>query len=486
MILNHDLCYAALKSRDARFDGRFFTAVSTTGIYCRPICPATRPQSKNVHFYSTAAEASDAGFRPCLRCRPESSPGSPEWNGSSALVVRAIRLINEGVMDDGGLDAVSAHLHIGSRQLRRLFGEHLGVSPVTIAQTRRLHFAKKLIDETHLPMTDVALSAGYRSVRRFNDVFQKTYQRTPTELRRTNRGGKTAVSHLHLKLAYRPPFSWNSLISFLQMRAIPGVEAVQADSYSRTVQFGNLSGIITVQPIPDKNRLRLSVPTHLAGHLQLIAERIRRLFDLQADPAQISDHLSQDALLAPTVARYPGLRLPGCWDGFEIAVRAILGQQVSVKAATTISGRLVERLGLPITAVSPPHPSLTHIFPTPTQIVSADLSKLGLTTKRAETIRTLAQAVLNGELTFSTPVSLEEAIASMVKLPGIGDWTAQYIAMRALGEPDAFPAGDLILRRAATTTEKTITEKQLRQRADSWRPWRAYAAIYLWKSYTGK
>jgi AraC family transcriptional regulator of adaptative response / DNA-3-methyladenine glycosylase II len=272
------------------------------------------------------------------------------------------------------------------------------------------------------------------------------------------------------------------------MRAIPGVEAVQADSYSRTVQFGEQSGIITVQPIPNKNQLRLSVPTQLANHLQLIAERIRRLFDLQADPAEISEHLSQDVLLAPTIARYPGLRLPGCWDGFEIAVRAVLGQQVSVKAATTISGRLVERLGTRITAVSETavsatHPSLTHTFPTPTQIVSADLSKLGLTTKRAETIRTLAQAVVDRRLRFSTPSSLEEAVDSMVQLPGIGDWTAQYIAMRALGEPDAFPAGDLILRRAATTTEKTITEKQLRQRAAAWRPWRAYAAIYLWKSY---
>ena len=485
MKLNHDRCYAAIKSRDARFDGRFFTAVSTTGIYCRPICPATRPQSKNVRFYNTAAEASDAGFRPCLRCRPESSPGSSEWNGSSALVVRAMRLINEGVMDDGGLDAVAAHLHIGSRQLRRLFGEHLGVSPVTVVQTRRLHFAKKLIDETSLPMTDVAFSAGYQSIRRFNDVFQKTYGRTPTELRRKNVDEKTAVSHLHLKLAYRPPFSWDSLIGFLQMRAIPGVETVQANRYSRTVQFGEQSGIITVQPIPDKNQLRLSVPTQLAGHLQPISERIRRLFDLQADPAQISTHLSQDPLLAPTVTRYPGLRLPGCWDGFEIAVRAILGQQVSVKAATTISGRLVERLGTVITAVST-HPSLTHIFPTPTQIVTGDLSKLGITTKRAEAIRTLAQAVLDGRLRFSTPSSLEEAIDSMVQLPGIGDWTAQYIAMRALGEPDAFPAGDLILRRAAATKANPLTEKQLRQQAESWRPWRAYAAIYLWKSYTGK
>ena len=482
MELNHDICYSAIKSKDERFDGRFFTGVLTTGIYCRPICPALTPRVENVQFYGTAAEAAEAGFRPCLRCRPESSPGSPEWEGGSAIVSRAVRLINEGVMDEDGLESVAAHLHLGSRQLRRLFVKHLGVPPVAVVQTRRLHFAKKLIDETNLPMTEIAFSAGYQSVRRFNDAFQKTYGRSPTELRRQNVDEETAVSHLQLKLAYRPPFNWDALIQFLQARAIPGVEVVEANRYKRTVQFGERDGVIEVTPIRNKNYLQLSVPSHLARHLQTISERIRRLFDLQADPIQIENHLCQDALLAPIFKQVRGLRLPGCWDGFEIGVRAIIGQQVSVKGATTISGRLVERLGTPVTAVSE-NSHLTHIFPTPMQIVNGDLTNLGMPTKRAETIRTLAQAVLDGTISFNTPTSLEEAIDSFVQLPGIGDWTAQYMAMRALGEPDAFPAGDLILRRAASETEKPLTEKQLRERAEDWRPWRAYAAVYLWKSY---
>lgn len=480
MKLDHGICYSAIKSRDERFDGRFFTGVRTTGIYCRPVCPANTPRAENVQFFNTAAQAAEAGFRPCLRCRPESAPGSPEWNGGSAIVSRAVRLINEGVMDDGGLDSVATHLHLGSRQLRRLFVQHLGVSPIAVAQTRRLHFAKKLIDETNLPMADIAFSAGYQSIRRFNDALHKTYGRTPTELRRQNDAVDTAVSHLHLKLAYRPPYNWDALIQFLQARAIPGVEWVEAQRYSRTVRFGDQEGIIEVTPVPNKNYLQLSVPSHLARHLQTITERIRRLFDLQADPSQIHDHLSQDALLAPLLAQYPGLRLPGCWDGFEIAVRAILGQQVSVQAATTISGRLVAQLGGMVTAVSDNSP-LTHHFPTPQQIIHADLSSLGIPGKRAESIRTIAQAVLDGTLTFNTPTSLEDAIETMVQLPGIGDWTAQYIAMRALGEPDAFPAGDLILRRAASDNDKPLTETQLRTRAESWRPWRAYAAVYLWK-----
>jgi len=484
MILNHDICYSVIKSRDERFDGRFFTGVLTTGIYCRPVCPATTPRAENVQFYKSAAEAAEAGFRPCLRCRPESSPGSPEWHGGSATVSRAVRLINEGVMDEDGLESVASHLHLGTRQLRRLFVKHLGVSPIAVVQTRRLHFAKKLIDETNLPMSDIAFSAGYQSIRRFNDAFQKTYNRTPTELRRKNVDEKTAVSHLKLKLAYRPPFNWDALVQFLQMRAIPGVESVEPARYARTVVFGNLNGIIEVAPMQNKNYLQLSVPSHLARHLQTITEKVRRLFDLQADPIQIQNHLSQDELLAPVLAQHPGLRLPGCWDGFEISVRAILGQQVSVKGATTISGRLVERLGSRITAISNDS-ALSHIFPTPEQIVAGDLSKLGMTHKRAEAIRTLAQAVLDKRVTFSTPTSLEEAIDTLIQLPGIGDWTAQYIAMRALSEPDAFPAGDLILRRAAAPPDNTFTEKQLRERAESWRPWRAYAAVYLWKRGVG-
>ncbi len=490
MELNHQQCYAAIQSRDERFDGRFFTGVKTTGIYCRPICPASTPRPENVTFYTTAAAAATAGFRPCLRCRPESSPGTPEWQGSSALVSRAIRLISDGVLDEGGVESLAAHLHLGSRQLRRLFHQHLGVSPITVAQTRRLHFAKKLIDETNLPMTEIAFAAGYSSIRRYNDAFQQVYGRTPTELRRhdiqapplENTPTKTAVT---LKLAYRPPFNWQAMLNFLLVRATPGVETIAENTYFRTIAYEKESGIISVTPIPNKNYLRLAVPLNLSRFLFPIAERIRRLFDLQADPVQICNHLCQDPLLAAT--EKTEFRLPGTWDGFEIAVRAILGQQVTVQAATTLIGRLVQRCGstLPESAQSQTTSQLTHLFPTPEQVATADLTGLGTTNQRLAAIKTLATAVLNGNLSFNTPTTLEEAIDTLIALPGIGSWTAHYIAMRGLSEPDAFPAGDLILRRAAAPSpDQPLTETQLRKTAEAWRPWRAYAAILLWQKAT--
>lgn len=483
MELNHEQCYAAIQSRDERFDGRFFTGVKTTGIYCRPVCPASTPRPENVTFFTTAAAAAAAGFRPCLRCRPESSPGTPEWRGGSAVVSRALRLISDGVMDDGGIEAVAGRLHIGSRQLRRLFNQHLGVSPITVGQTRRLHFAKKLIDETTLPMTEIAFTAGYSSIRRYNDAIQKVYGRPPTELRRQTEEYPTPnKAPISLKLAYRPPFNWQGMLNFLAARATPGVEWIDEDSYFRTISLGKESGIISVRPIPDRNYLHLSVPLNLSRFLFPVAERIRRLFDLQADAVQICNHLCQDPLLG--AAEMTEFRLPGAWNGFEIAIRAILGQQVTVPAATTLMGRLVERCGSPL-----PEPEqsqmpaqLTHLFPNPEQIAAADLTGLGTTNQRLAAIQALATAVLEGELSLTTPTTLEEAIESLTALPGIGSWTAHYIAMRGLSEPDAFPAGDLILRRAAAPSpDKPLTEAQLLKTAEAWRPWRAYAAILLWQ-----
>jgi AraC family transcriptional regulator of adaptative response / DNA-3-methyladenine glycosylase II len=486
MELNHEQCYAAIQSRDERFDGRFFTGVKTTGIYCRPICPANTPRAENVVFYSTAAAAAQNGFRPCLRCRPESSPGTPEWQGGSAVVSRALRLINDGIMDEGGVDALAEYLHLGSRQLRRLFNQHLGVSPVTVGQTRRLHFAKKLIDETTLPMTEIAFAAGYSSIRRYNDAFQEVYGRTPTELRRQTEEETTPKKMpVTLKLSYRPPFNWQSMLNFLAVRATPGVEWIEQDTYFRTITFnsesGIVCGIISVKPIPNKSYLQLSVPLNLSHFLFPIAERIRRIFDLQADPAQICDYLCHDPLLA--AAETTEFRLPGTWDAFETAVRAILGQQVTVQATTTLMGRLVERCGtlLPETEQSKSLLRLTHLFPSPEQVASADLSGLGTTKQRIATIQTLAAAVLEGTISFNTPTTLEEVIEALTALPGIGSWTAHYIAMRGLSEPDAFPAGDLILRRMASPSDKPLTEKQLLKTAEAWRPWRAYAAILLWQ-----
>jgi AraC family transcriptional regulator of adaptative response / DNA-3-methyladenine glycosylase II len=483
MELNHEQCYAAIQSRDERFDGRFFTGVKTTGIYCRPVCPATTPRSENVTFYTTAAAAAAAGFRPCLRCRPESSPGTPEWQGGSAVVSRALRLISDGVMDEGGVDTLAQRLHLGSRQLRRLFNQHLGVSPVTVGQTRRLHFAKKLIDETDLPMTEIAFTAGYSSIRRYNDAIQEVYGRTPTELRKNvEESPIPKKAPITLKLAYRPPFNWPAMLNFLAVRATPGVEWIEQDSYYRTITFGQESGIISVKPVPNRNYLLLSVPLNLSRFLFPTAERIRRLFDLQADPVQICNHLCGDPLLA--AAEKTEFRLPGTWDGFEIALRAILGQQVTVRAATTLMGRLVERGGTPLPESELPHlpTQLTHLFPTPEQVAAADLTGLGTTRQRIAAVQTLANAVLEGALSFTTPTTLEEAIETLTALPGIGRWTAHYIAMRGLSEPDAFPAGDLILRRAAAPSPgKPLTEKQLLKTAEAWRPWRAYAAILLWQ-----
>ncbi len=485
MILDHQLCYSAMQSRDARFDGQFFTAVLTTGIYCRPICPALTPRPENVRFFISASAAEEEGFRPCLRCRPEASPGTPDWQGPSALVSRALRLIAEGVLDEAGVGGLAQRLNIGTRQLRRLFVKHLGAPPSSVAQTRRLHFAKKLIDETQLPMTEIAFCAGFSSVRRFNAAVRSAYDRSPTELRRTGRSGHAEAGdlNLRLRLSYRPPLDWPSLIQFLHARAIPGVESVERDAYRRTVRVGNSVGVLELQHIEGEQYLLLSVPPELSRSLMYISERMRTLFDLRADPLAITNHLRHDKQTSGLVERYPGLRVPGAWDGFEVAVRAILGQQVSVKAANTLAGRLVKKYGEPLQKAK--GDQLAYLFPLPERLAEANLFDIGLMPGRAEAIRALATAVRNGDLNFSTAIGLEEAVERITDLPGVGPWTAHYIAMRALSEPDAFPAGDLGLRRAAAEIKGTmLTESQLRQRAEAWRPWRAYAAMYLWRRYT--
>ena len=482
MRMDPEICERARLSRDPRFDGRFFVAVVTTGIYCRPICPAIMPRPENVRFFVSAAAAQEAGFRPCLRCRPEASPGTPDWQGPFSTVSRALRLITEGVLDEAGVNELARRLHIGPRHLRRLFINHLGAPPIAVAQTRRIHFAKKLIDETRLPMAEVAFCAGFSSIRRFNAAIHSAYGQSPTELRRTKKQMPATVGEapLQLKLAYRPPFDWPSLIQFLQARAIPGVEAIEADRYRRTVQIGQAIGIIEVQPLEKSPHLLLRAPPGLSKGLMQISERVRSLFDLRADPLEISSHLRQDKRLAELVQSYPGLRIPGAWDGFEMAVRAILGQQISVKAANTLAGRLVKAYGQPLQTAA--EAELAYLFPCPERLADADLSDIGLMPQRAETIRGLARAVRDGQLTFGTAVGLEEAIERLTALAGVGAWTAHYIAMRALGEPDAFPAGDLGLRRAAAENKGgMLTEAQLRQWAEPWRPWRAYAAMYLWR-----
>jgi AraC family transcriptional regulator of adaptative response / DNA-3-methyladenine glycosylase II len=475
--LDRRICDRARKSRDARFDGKFFIAVTSTRIYCRPICPARSPKDENIRYYPTAAAAQAAGFRPCLRCRPEASPGTPAWLGTSSVVSRALRLITEGALDRDGVDALADRLGVTARHLRRLFVQHLGATPLDVALTRRIHFAKKLLDETQLPMAEVAFAAGFGSLRRFNGEIRRTYSRTPTELRRRARGRVEHGERYQFRIAYRPPYDWDAVIAFLAARATPGVESVDCGRYSRTIAIGDHRGCLSVSHAPDGAALLLDVQFPDPRALLTIVERVRRMFDIGADPAVISEQLSGDPLLKQALARRPGIRTPGAWDPFELSVRAILGQQISVPAATTIAGRVAERWGTPVESGEWRAGSgelLNRLFPTPAQLADAPLEQAGIIAARAGSLRALARAVSTGAVCFDGV----DTVARLQTIPGIGEWTAQYVAMRALSEPDAFPSGDLVLRRMAGD----CSARELDRRSDAWRPWRAYAVMLLWQS----
>ena len=470
-------------SRDARFDGRFFIGVKTTGIYCRPICPANTPKSENVSFYSTAAAAGEAGFRPCLRCRPECAPGTPAWEGTSTTVQRGLRLIADGALDDGDIEHLSDRLGVTSRHLRRLFSKHLGASPLAVAHTQRLHFAKRLIDQTTLPMADIAIESGFGSTRRFNDAFRNTYGRTPRELRR-RRAVADPSAGLTVQLPYRSPFSFTHLLQFFAARAIPGVEVVRDSRYLRSVTIDGIHSVIDLHD--GGGNVLLTV--HGAGTRSLlpIIQRVRGIFDLDASPDDVSRVLSRDKLLKSLICKQPGIRVPGVWDGFELTVRAILGQQISVAAATTLSGRLAKRYGEKITVAVPgiedglvPH----LIFPRAEKLLRARLGDLGIIRSRADTIRRIAKAVVDDQINFDPAQNVDEFCKSLVTIKGIGEWTAQYIAMRALKDPDAFPHSDLGLLRAFDAPDRDrMKPAELKARAEAWRPWRAYAALLLWSS----
>jgi len=481
MSLDPKICERARLARDARFDGRFFIGVVTTGIYCRPVCTVRPPKARNVRFYPTAAAAAEAGFRPCLRCRPEAAPGSPAWFGTAATVSRGLRLIGEGALDgDGTVEDLAERLGVGSRHLSRLFRKHLGAPPRAVAGTRRLLFAKKLINETDLPMAQIALSSGFRSIRRFNAAFLGSYGCAPGQLRRSATRRKTGGdgSDFVLRLPYRPPFDWTSIADYFALRATPGVESVDRDAYRRTILLDGRAGQIEVRPAPDDTALELRVVFPDPRDLFQIVERVRRMFDLAADPTDIAGHLGRDPALSTVLAAHPGLRLPGAWDGFELAVRAILGQQVTVKGASTLSGRLASAFGERMAAADGP----TILFPTPAALAEAEVGRIGLPKARARTIRALAEAVASGAVTFDAALDPDALERRLTALPGIGSWTAQYVAMRALNEPDAFPATDLGLIRSATALGMAATAKELALRAEAWRPWRAYAAQYLWRA----
>jgi AraC family transcriptional regulator of adaptative response / DNA-3-methyladenine glycosylase II len=482
MILDWQVCSRARLSRDARFDGKFFIAVLSTKIYCRSICPARTCKESSVVYYPSAAAAAEAGYRPCLRCRPESSPGTPAWMGTSNTVSRALRLIGESGLDDGGVEVLAERLGVGSRHLRRLFLRHLGATPIAVAQTRRLHFAKKLIDETTLPMNQIALASGFGCVRRFNAGISKVYHRTPTQIRRLARQTKLQPGNQYVfRLHFRPPYHGEGMFAFLAARATPGVELVEEGCYRRTIFLNGRDGYLEVSIDQESSALVARIEFGDPRSLFFIVERIRAMFDLNADWSAIVQSLRFDPALIDRVESDPGLRVPGCWNGFELATRAILGQQITVKGATALAGRLTASfgrplslsLGLPLAAAK----GLTHLFPTPEVLADAKLVSIGLTGARAETIRALARAVADGKIQFEGVVDADAFQQRLCEIPGIGKWTAQYVAMRALGEPDAFPSSDLGLLRAMGLKNS----RELEKRAEAWRPWRAYAAMYLWK-----
>jgi AraC family transcriptional regulator of adaptative response / DNA-3-methyladenine glycosylase II len=480
MDLDPDACYRALLTRDARFDGRFFTGVRTTGIYCRPVCPARTPKPENCRFFPTAAGAEEAGFRACLRCRPETAPDMAAWRGTSNTVARALALIETGALDEADVEGLADRLGVGGRQLRRLFKRHLGASPVGVAQTRRVLLAKQLIHETDLPMAEVALASGFGSVRRFNETFQQLYGRPPGALR-TRRALAAEPHAVRLHLRYRAPYDWDAMLGYLAGRAIPGVEAVAGDRYARTLSIGGELGRVAVEPAGG-DRLAVEVRFPRLTALPAILARVRRVFDLAADPHAIAEHLAADPDLAPRLAARPGLRVPGAWDGFELAVRAILGQQITVVQAVKLAGGLAREHGerLPEAYATD---ALHTAFPTPTRLAAADLSALPMPRARSRALEALAAAVAADPAIFGPRRSLEDAVARLRALPGIGEWTAQYIALRELREPDAFPAADVALLRALADAEgRRPTPAQLLSRAEAWRPWRAYAALHLWTS----
>ncbi|WP_230412050.1 DNA-3-methyladenine glycosylase 2 [Undibacterium hunanense] len=475
--------YRALAARDSRFDGVFFTGVKTTGIYCRPVCGVKTPRESSCEFFGSAAAAEAAGFRPCLRCRPELAPYALQQNLAHAVWQR----IADGALNENDLESFSQQVGLSSRQLRRVMLQEFGVTPVELAQTQRLLFAKKLLQETRLGMAEIAFAAGFGSVRRFNALFSERYHMAPGSIRRASDLGGEGVS---LRLAYRPPYAWDAVIAYLAGRAMPGLEAVIEEkggrAYVRSVQIDGISGWLKVAHLPDKQQLSLQVAPALAPVLMLLMARVRQQFDLEANPAVIQSHLEHDAMLTAQIQRTPGMRVPGAFDSFELAIRAVLGQQVSVAGATTVAGRLVTRFGQ---ATTTPFAAITHHFPAPQTIVALSIDQLagiGIPGARAATLQHIAQFTLDGGLQRQLAASSGDMVARLKTVRGIGEWTAQYIAMRALRFSDAFPAGDLGLQKAAAQlsqpTQTRLTEKQLLGRSEAWAPWRAYAALLLWQS----
>jgi AraC family transcriptional regulator, regulatory protein of adaptative response / DNA-3-methyladenine glycosylase II len=478
MSLDADACYRALTTHDSRFDGRFFVGVSSTGIYCRPVCTVRTPRRENCRFFASAAAAEVAGYRPCLRCRPELAPGNASVDASARLAQGAVDLIENGVLDDGGIEHLATRVGVTSRHLRRIFEVEFGVSPIEYAQTQRLLLAKRLLTDTALPVTDVALAAGFASVRRFNALWKARYRMAPGHLRR-EAGVRALPAALSFELAFRPPYDWESMLAFLAARAIDGVEEVSDGAYVRTVALahrGELhTGRVDVRRAARRPALRVALSASLARVVPAALSRVKDAFDLGCDPGVVT------AALGDLAALRPGLRVPGTFDGFELAVRAIVGQQISVRAARTVLGRIARTFGTSLVVEGATVPAL--LFPSAARLAACaptDLAALGLTAARARTIAALAGEVASGAIVLDPRSDVEATIAKLMTVRGIGAWTAHYIAMRALRWPDAFLADDLVVLRAMGETRRA----RALTRSEAWRPWRAYAVLHLWRSST--
>ncbi len=502
MVEEFEQCYRAVRSRDARFDGWFVTAVTSTGIYCRPSCPAVTPKRTNVRFLRSAAAAQRAGFRACKRCRPDASPGSPEWNVRADVVGRAMRLIADGSVDRDGVAGLARRLGYSERHLNRQLVAELGAGPLALARAQRAQTARILIETTALPFTDIAFAAGFPSIRQFNETVREVFATTPTELRRgaavrngharaigTNgrRGSEQSANgsarapaggtSLTLRLRYRAPFDSAGLLAFLGTRAVPGVEEQVDGAYRRILRLPHGPGVVALSPADDHIRCELQLAD--LRDLGAAVQRCRRLLDLDADPVAIAEALGGDPLLGPFVRRAPGRRVPGAVDGDELAVRAVLGQQVSVAGARTLAGRIAATLGEPLPT---PDRTLAHAFPTAAAIAAADPATLGLTKSRARALVDLCRALACGDVSLDPGADRQDTRTKLLALRGIGPWTAEYIAMRALGDPDAFPATDLGIHHAIARAGHPTDLKAITAQAERWRPWRAYAVQHLWAS----
>ncbi|MFT3904810.1 MAG: AlkA N-terminal domain-containing protein [Steroidobacteraceae bacterium] len=484
-MLDRATAYQALKSRDRRFDGVFYVGVTSTRIYCRPICPVRTPKQENCRFYATAEAAEKAAFRPCLRCRPELAPGLAPVDDAQRIAQLLVQRIDEGQDETGGLEQIAAQFHLSSRQLRRIVQQQLGVAPIDLLQTRRLLLAKQLLTETQLPVTDVAYASGFASLRRFNDAFSKRYRMPPGRLRKqvaargaaVDAGIDTAADTSTLLLGYRPPYDWQGTLAFLRLRVMADVEWVDELAYYRSVALGGQRGWIGVRHAPERHALQVQFTHSLTPVLPALLGRLRNLFDLSARPDLIAGHLAQDRYLKREVTAAPGLRVPGAFDGFELAVRAILGQQITVKAATTLAARFAECFGERCVT---PLAQLARLSPTPVRVARArveEIARLGMPTARARSIQALAQACAAGAVSLEPGTDPARAIAQLVELPGIGPWTAHYIAMRALRWPDAFPHGDVAVLKALGGMDAAETDRL----SQAWRPWRSYAVLHLWR-----